>query len=752
MTVVLLIMLLTFDAMGQWRQLPIPSIHGKLESGKDGKLFLLTNGTLCYSDSGKNVWSYQPFPYDLNNQDDGMTYNDPPRQLFSATDDTLVFVSSYGDVLYMVLGEESIHSAMEGLRSKIRLNPMPYIVRSRGTKNELLLCHDDLYESENNGVSWTLRHKHPTEGWSFGPGAVDEQNRQVLFLYQGVDSPYIHKSTDNGATWRIIPTHSRRDQAMDMLVCPEGQIYAGRLFSGDYGEIWSEYTMDPDWVYVAENNLKYCYQQQTNGIFAINGSHGLFYRHLDDPTFRKTVLSSTSLTESPRRGVDLSYEENSGNIHAIINDSLYAYYQGTTTQLTHTIFGAEITAVTSYNSDGDKLLVLTPNTALQSNDAGRTWVRSSLYGSGTHDRTLLIFSKRTKNLIYKYSLPLPKRTWIVETDQPSWKEIWDVSSCRLAYDPYSTDTFYGGVSRVWKMTDSVVLNAETNAVLYAENFVDSLPIQYLRSITFDERRKGVMLLGGLDRNGAPFIYRTDDLGKEWERIESIPLRQPPIEILFDSGKKDRILVFDPTGVYISTNDGVSWEYRNPGLGVRKATCVAVDPNDPSTVFLGVASPSRTEDLPQSHDAGGGVWMSEDGCNSWSKLPIGGLFNYNVSHVLAFRNPRRVLVGTPCGVYEYLLDSTTAVVPPEETPGTRLHIWPKPGRGSVNISYVLDVASSVNITIYDILGRTVLTRSENPNTLGNHTFTWDISGLRAGMYFVMLRTPRGVQTQKLTLVK
>lgn len=64
-------------------------------------------------------------------------------------------------------------------------------------------------------------------------------------------------------------------------------------------------------------------------------------------------------------------------------------------------------------------------------------------------------------------------------------------------------------------------------------------------------------------------------------------------------------------MYISTDDGAHWEYRDPGLGVRKATCVAFDPDNASEVFLGVVSPNRWREIPRSQNDGGGVWRSSD---------------------------------------------------------------------------------------------------------------------------------------------
>jgi hypothetical protein len=334
------------------------------------------------------------------------------------------------------------------------------------------------------------------------------------------------------------------------------------------------------------------------------------------------------------------------------------------------------------------------------------------------------------------------------------KRIWDATNCRLAYDPFSKDTFYGGVNRVWKMTDSIVLQADSLAVLYAEDFVDSLPIQELRCIAFDERRQGVMLLGGLDRSGQPFLYRTDDLGGSWRRITGIPLKQPPLDMMFDPAVEDRILVFDQTGAYISTDDGATWEYRDPGLGVRKATCVALDPDNSANIYLGVASPPRTEAIPQSRDEGGGVWRSTDGGITWSKLPIDGLYNYNISHVLALRNPRRVLVGTPCGVYEYLLDSTSTVLPPERRgePGFDLQVYPNPSRGSMTIGYRVNASSPVRIAVYDVLGRKVASLARDAGSPGRNTVRWDTSGLLEGVYIVTLETREGTTSRRVVIAQ
>lgn len=748
-----LVLLSASDIIAQWRQLPVPSVHGRIASAVDGSLWVLTNGTLCHSDTGKNNWTYQPFPYDLNNQDYGLSNADPPRQLIVCSADTLLFISYYGELFSIVRGEPSLHFAMEGLRSKKRLNPGPFLFTSRGRNDEILLCHDDLYASTNNGVLWESKYRYLKEGYSFGPGAVDEQNQDVMFLHETMWATNIYKSTDSGVTWRQVHHDSRWSRPEDMLVCPGGQIYAGEYFSNDTGKTWTTYSMDPNNIYFANGNVKYIYNQQEHGIFANNRAHGIFFRDLDDPTFRRTALSSSTWTERARSGVDLTYEQRSGTMYAIINDSLYEYHQGMARPLTRDIHAPVITALLSYNADGDTLLLATPHSTLKSTDGGTTWIETAMWGASL-DRKVFTYSKSTKSLMFEYTLPHPLNTWIYENEKLSSKVIREFPSSRLTYDPFSTDTFYGGINRVWRMTDSIVLHADTNAILYGDNFENSLPIQELRCIAFDARRNGVMLIGGLDRGDQPFLYMTTDLGNQWERIESIPLKQPPIEMIFDPDAQSRILIFDPAGVYISADYAATWEYRDPGLGVRKATCVAVDPDNAANIFLGVASPSRTEAIPPTSDGGGGVWRSSDGGQTWGKLSIEGLNNYNVSHVLVLRNPKRILVGTPCGAYEYILDTTSSIHSHEKRNAAhfRLRVYPNPSRGTASVTYVLDHPSSVRLVVHDILGRIVFSQSSDVSTTGEQRYTLDTAGMKSGFYFITLETPTGIESRSMFVIQ
>lgn len=726
----LLLLLLTTDAAAQWKQLPIPSIHGKLAIRSDGSIILLTNGTLCYSAANKISWSYQPFPYDLNHHQDY-----PPKQLLSTADDTLVFIAESGELYLHVWGEHTLRSAGEGLPKKEYWNPGPYLFTSRGKRGELLLCHDEFYVSTNNGSNWELQYSDSSYG-GFNPGAIDEANKDNLFLFKTRGATSVHKSSDGGATWRVLTTHSGTIDAPDMLVCPDGQIHAGPYYSKDYGETWSS-----GW---GDKISKLIFNRHDSCVYALNTSYGLYSRRLMEPAFRGTALEKGN-------GLDMAYDSISGVLCAIINDSLYEYRQGSVTRLTHTLSASGVNALVSYNASGDTLLLATPARTMKSTDAGRTWIRTSMYHAGP-DRKVLMVAKRTNTLLYDYQTNGYLFN-IIENERPTKKYFRFGTTCKLVYDPFSEDTFYGARNTLWRVTDSSILYADSNAVIEVEHLANS-PIRPIHCLAFDPHRQGVMMLVGTDESGAPHVFRSNDLCLHWDELLSIPMHEQPFEVIFDPSVERRILIFVPTGVYISTDDGTSWEFRDPGLGVRKMTGVAVDPDNASHIYISVNSPTRLEAIPQTLEDGGGVWQSTNGGMTWSKLPIEGLYNLNISIIQVFRNPRRVLVGTPCGAYEYLLDSTTSVTPQSAMPtgGLEFEIYPNPGRGVVNVRYRTSTPSAVRVAVYDVLGRVVSVQSVDAASGGSDSLNLDTTALRDGVYIVTLETRIGTASRRMLIAR
>lgn len=78
--------------------------------------------------------------------------------------------------------------------------------------------------------------------------------------------------------------------------------------------------------------------------------------------------------------------------------------------------------------------------------------------------------------------------------------------------------------------------------------------------------------------------------------------------------------------------------------------------------------------------------------------------------------------------------------------------PNPFNGSTIISYSISTDTHVNITIYDVLGRTVKTVVDERKQKGQFEFHLEASGMRSGLYFAVLRTNTNTLIHKFLYLK
>jgi hypothetical protein len=76
--------------------------------------------------------------------------------------------------------------------------------------------------------------------------------------------------------------------------------------------------------------------------------------------------------------------------------------------------------------------------------------------------------------------------------------------------------------------------------------------------------------------------------------------------------------------------------------------------------------------------------------------------------------------------------------------------PNPFRKKTNISFSLDAAAAVRLTVYDVLGRRVATIVDSHLTRGDHRVEFRPEGLSAGVYHYVLHagSARGAATMVL----
>ncbi|MEL7361173.1 MAG: T9SS type A sorting domain-containing protein, partial [Bacteroidota bacterium] len=82
----------------------------------------------------------------------------------------------------------------------------------------------------------------------------------------------------------------------------------------------------------------------------------------------------------------------------------------------------------------------------------------------------------------------------------------------------------------------------------------------------------------------------------------------------------------------------------------------------------------------------------------------------------------------------------------------LAAYPNPFADAATVVLTLDEAATVQLTVYDVLGRAVARLADGPVAAGTQTFRFDGRGLPAGRYVARVVTGGTVQTLPLTLAR
>jgi hypothetical protein len=79
-------------------------------------------------------------------------------------------------------------------------------------------------------------------------------------------------------------------------------------------------------------------------------------------------------------------------------------------------------------------------------------------------------------------------------------------------------------------------------------------------------------------------------------------------------------------------------------------------------------------------------------------------------------------------------------------------YPNPFNSTTIIEFSLDRPQSVNLAVYDMLGREIKTLLNEKKPAGKHRILFDASSLPSGVYFYRLQTGNEVETKRMVLLK
>jgi hypothetical protein len=125
------------------------------------------------------------------------------------------------------------------------------------------------------------------------------------------------------------------------------------------------------------------------------------------------------------------------------------------------------------------------------------------------------------------------------------------------------------------------------------------------------------------------------------------------------------------------------------------------------------------------------------------------------------NPKRLSAGGAhilVADYYYLSVLSDPLTGIDETPDLRpggyslIQNYPNPFNSSTIISFNLTERSHVNLVVFDILGRKVVTLHDGTLEAGRHSIAWDAGDSRSGLYFYRLKAGKTERTRSMVLVK
>ena len=119
--------------------------------------------------------------------------------------------------------------------------------------------------------------------------------------------------------------------------------------------------------------------------------------------------------------------------------------------------------------------------------------------------------------------------------------------------------------------------------------------------------------------------------------------------------------------------------------------------------------------------------------------------YNIKERIQFA--KDMIVGDAYNTFE--LKEGTYSIPK----GAKLlPAYPNPFNPVTSITYSLNEAQNVKLSIYDIMGREVQVLENGFKDNGEHSVSWDASGFASGIYYIQVVAGGVVDNQKVSLLK
>jgi photosystem II stability/assembly factor-like uncharacterized protein len=584
--------------------------------------------------------------------------------------------------------------------------------------------------SSDGGHSWSFT---PLYGWiaPYNPG-INTFLKSIAFdvdkngtTFAAISNGEIFKSTD-GADWQHVPTDTLTNGAGTLIVTPAGDILVGGngLYQLD----------DTAWKRLNYHNAS----DSTFAQITCNAQGSLFVR-----TYSYGKLSRS--TDNGNSWISLDSSLKDQFVDCLIIDPLKnRIYAGTVPGLqvsadngdswhfiTHSLASGEIANLNI--SQSGALIVSTASGIYSSYNLGNTW-------------SPIPFPEDSGDLYLSGWIPFFERNWIYVPSRTGMLRSNDSGASWEAYSsglPSWVDSnrikgpFSDNCGNLFLSVDSAL----SGHMFFSSDFGSS----WHESISELPRGTFTSFASDLSCNsyagGYSGIFRSTDRGVTWKPLNS-QLRDTSILVLtFDSAGKF-FAVTDSFKIFRSVDNGNSWQYLNrldSAYPYKGNAFLITDTH--GELWLAIST--------EGYDTG--VYRSTNEGVSWDKINSG-LIDPEITSLSLSPNGYLFIGTFNNGVFRSVNTIFEAVqLDPTQVASVFLNQnSPNPFPQSTTISFTLPAASYISFNLFDATGREVARIASGYFGAGTHEVPFARGNLPAGVYFYRLVANGSIETRAMVM--
>ncbi len=649
-------------------------------------------------------------------------------------------------------------------------------------------AYDGIYFSSNNGNNW-----YPS---SSGLPSLELTKDRIssfavngIYLFAGSEWGGVFVSTDNGSNWTAVNS-GLTNTSVHALLVRGSNIFAGTSKG----------------VFISTNNGSSWEKSDTE----ISGERINSFAVIDTNIF---VGTSNGIYRSSNDGVDWILVK-SGSFYALkclcVNEkTLFIEYLGgdcieytSDNGITWEIFGNSPPSVSSLIVNGKYLIAgsrdYTSGGIYVSSDNGNSWQRKNSGLNNLYIQTIVVKDSDifvgTKCGVYRSSNngeywidasfglskiafanlitcgpnllagSYEKGTFISTNNGITWSALYsDSMKIDATCAVYGSNLYAGTVGGIYQSTDNGLswnkiytgfsnglgpiffngtnffaltsdgLQLSTNFGISWTTVNNSISYSYeIRSMTGNGVNLYFSARSVLKQNGG--VYLSTDSGISWLNISSNLPNKDVISICING--INLLAGTTGAGVFLSTDNGANWNAVNNGLNNIYLDALS---NFGSDIFAGTID--------------GHIFLSTNNGETWNLI---GNQLTNIRPTTFAINDSNLFVATNKGIWKYPLEKILSNVNKKEkilpTAFELKQNYPNPFNPNSIIEYSIPFLTSVQIKIYDVLGKEIAVLVDEEKSRGNYSVKFECSNLTSGIYFYQLSSKNFVQTKKMIIMK